>query len=86
MKSAAINSDERTGEREQAMSKFTEYPAKVRAYAIASTAVENAKLTPYLYRDKKDREEVQKELQKISRNLERSAQTVYRNIQIKKLM
>lgn len=50
------------------MSKFTEYPAKVRAYAIASTAVENAKLTPYLYRDKKDREEVQKELQKISRN------------------
>ena len=68
------------------MIEFIEYPAKVRAYAIASTAVENTKLTPYLYRDKKDREEVQKELQKISRNLERSAQTVYRNIQIKKLM
>ena len=68
------------------MIEFIEYPAKVRAYAIASTAVGNAKLTPDMYRDKKDREEVQKELQKISKNLERSANTVYRNIQIKRLM
>ena len=68
------------------MNEFIEYPAKVRAYAIASAAVGNAKLTPDMYRDKKDREEVQKELQKISKNLERSTNTVYRNIQIKRLM
>lgn len=68
------------------MSEFIEYPAKVRAYAIAAAAVGNAKLTPASYRGQKDREEVQKELQKIYKNLERSANTVYRNIQIKRLM